>query len=164
MRKIVIGVGIVAAIMTSSIAASASPSTTPVPQGSGAGQSHLSAAFGFNMDLNGNGQFEYNADPAGPDAGFMGHCSGYSWVTQWVSWDGFPSMRFRSDSCVDQDGTLVHLRGKIIDRGEPGVPNGDYAHVLFCYQTLPNGHCPLKGASEVDDNGQILAGNIQILH
>jgi hypothetical protein len=131
----------------------------PVTQGSGAGQSKLSAAVGFNMDINEQGQFEYNADPNGPNAGFKAHCSGYVRVYRWRSWDGFPSLRFRSDTCTDQNGDAVYLRGKIIDRGEPGVPNGDYAHILWGYTNPVNLH-----NYYISDNGKITAGNIQILH
>jgi hypothetical protein len=163
MRRIAIFVAVLAAVMTLSMTAALADSIgiadPPVTQGSGLGQSKLSAAVGFNMDLDLQGQFEYNADPNGPNAGFRAHCSGYSSVTKWVSWDGFPSLRFRSETCTDQDGNAVYLRGKIIDRGEPGVPNGDYAHILWGYTlpvTLHNYY--------ISDNGKISDGNIQILH
>jgi hypothetical protein len=84
-------------------------------------------------------------------------------VFRWNSWDGFPALRFRSDTCVDQDGTQIYLRGKIIDRGEPGVPAGDYAHILWCYTVAPSGQCSLTD-NYVDDNGKIASGDIQILH
>jgi hypothetical protein len=162
MKRIAIFFAVLVAAMTLSMTAalaSVAPSGPPVTQGAGSGQSKLSAAFGFNMDLNLQGQFEYNADPNGPNAGFMAHCSGYSSVMEWQSWDGFPALRFLSETCTDQDGKPVYLRGKIIDRGEPGVANGDYAHILWGYTlpvTLHNYY--------ISDNGKILSGNIQILH
>jgi hypothetical protein len=155
-RKAFVVLGASVALM---VMAASAASADPVMQGSGAGQSKLSAAFGFNVDLNLQGQFEYNADPHGPNAGFRAHCSGYSSAEPWTSFDGFPAMRFRSETCTDQDGNPVYLRAKIIDRGEPGVRKGDYAHIVWCY-TLP---CH-KVNWYISDNGKITAGNIQILH
>jgi hypothetical protein len=164
MRRIaVLVVALTAVMLLGATAAFAGPGAAPVTQGSGAGQTKLSAALGFNMDINENGQFNYVADPNGPNAGFHGHCSGYSRVFKWTSWDGFPSLRFRSDTCTDQDGNAVYLRGKIIDRGEPGVPNGDYAHVIWCYTLGQSGECMLDD-NYISDNGKITAGNIQINH
>jgi len=164
MKRIAFFVAALTAVMTlSATAALAAPGLAPVTQGAGLGQTKLSAAAGFNMDLNNAGQFNYVADPNGANGGFHGHCSGYASVATWTSWDGFPALRFRSDTCVDQDGTQVYLRGKIIDRGEPGVANGDYAHIIWCYTLNQNGECSLSD-NYIDDNGKILSGNIQILH
>jgi hypothetical protein len=162
-KRIAIFIAASAAVMTLSMtSAQADPMQSgaqPVTQGSGAGQSKLSAAVGFNMDINEQGQFQYNADPNGPNAGFSAHCSGYSRVYRWKSWDGFPSLRFQSETCTDQNGDPVYLRGKIIDRGEPGVPSGDYAHILWGYTNPVNLH-----NYYISDNGKITAGDIQILH
>ena len=53
----------------------------------------------------------------------------------------------------------MYLRGKIIDRGEPGVQSGDYAHIIWCYTLGSSGQCELDN-NAVDDNGKITAGNI----
>jgi hypothetical protein len=146
-------------IATPALASGAGSNGVSGMQGAGAGQSKLAAVFEFAMDTGGIGEFVYTADPNGPNSGFTALCTGYARVYHWKSWDGFPSLRFQSASCVDQDGRAVYLRGKIIDRGTPGVQAGDYAHILWGYTNPVNLHNYF-----ISDNGKITVGEIQILH
>jgi hypothetical protein len=127
---------------------------TALGQVSGAGQTPLSAALGFVAKADRTGHLTYVADPQGPDAGFMGMCSGYDSYLRGTSKDGFPRVRVRA-TCTDQDGKTVYLDANFVDRGEPG--RNDSVCIQWSYTK------PVGTNHFIHDMGKLQAGNIQIL-
>ena len=85
-------------------------------QGTGAGQTANSAALGFVAMSNLNGQLNYVADPLGPDAGFVGHCDGYTSFVYSETPAGDPKVTVTA-TCTDVLGNVVYLKAGFIDRG-----------------------------------------------
>jgi hypothetical protein len=142
---------VVCAVVTGALATAAYGSGSQV---NGQGQTHLSASLGFNAKSDLTGQLNYNADPAGPDAGFSAHCSGYNFYRSLITPAGFPEVVLGA-TCTDKDGATVYLWAAFVDKGEPG--SADRENILWSH-TLPVTHAN----AFINDGGVISNGNIQI--
>jgi hypothetical protein len=150
MRVKTIAAASIAALTIAGAGASSAFASAPFSQVNGNGKTHEGATLGFNAKSDLSGQLEYRS----ADGSFSAHCDGYTSRRLETSSEGLPKPRVTA-TCIDENGTMVYLKAKFVDRAEPGA-HKDIARIWWSYTDPNASHAPV-----IKDVGAIQDGNLQ---